>query len=74
MKYPNPITGGASAGANSKPRSCPNSAPTEYQKPTAKTTQTKRLEKNNLGDGKKDSNIYKPLAFTFSDSITTKKY
>jgi hypothetical protein len=31
--------------------------PNEYQKATTPTTHKRRLEKNNFGDGKKDSNI-----------------
>jgi hypothetical protein len=43
---------------NLNPKSSPSQVPNEYQKATTPITHKKRLEKNNFGDGKKDSNIF----------------
>ena len=69
MKYPNPITGGASGGANWKPRACPRSEPNEYQSETTAMSHTNRVEKNNFGDGKKDSNIFLPSKYFYRQSL-----
>ena len=65
VKWPKPITGGASDAGNLNPKTVPNSYPPKYQKNTTKIIQTNRLLKNSFGFGKKHSSIVSPLIFEF---------